>query len=241
MIDSNEKKRVSRRTLLVGLGLGAAATLAGCSTSSRARVVGLNAFAGGEPLPRGVTPEYAVAYGPITDNGYNIPGIDFRRVDPQFLRRQVSYAGPEAPGTIIIDTPTRFAYLVQPGGTAMRYGVGIGREGFAWEGRAKVQYKRQWPRWTPPSEMVDRQPELEIYREGMEPGLMNPLGARALYLFQNGKDTLYRLHGTPEYWTIGHAVSSGCVRFMNHDIIDLYDRAEAGATVIVNQPGGAAV
>ncbi len=237
MMTNNPMTRVhSRRTVLSGLGLGAIATLTGCVSAPRAQISDLSAF--GSDLP----PEYVTAYGPIFDGGYQIPAIDLRRMDQQFLRRQVAYNGPETPGTIIIDTPTRFAYLVQPGGTAMRYGVGIGREGFAWEGRARVQFKRQWPRWTPPNEMIDRQPELEPYRNvGMDPGLSNPLGARALYLFQNGQDTLYRLHGTPEWWTIGKAVSSGCVRFMNHDIIDLYNRADSGATVIVNQAGGATV
>jgi lipoprotein-anchoring transpeptidase ErfK/SrfK len=241
MTEDRTSRALSRRSLLQGLGLGAAAfALSACTTDSRARIANLTPFNGGTG-PGGVSPEYATAYGPIQDGGFLIPGIDLRRVDTRYLRREVAYAGPEEPGTIIIDTPTRYAYLIQPGGTAMRYGVGIGRDGFAWEGRARVQFKREWPRWTPPSEMIARQPELEIYRNGMEPGLKNPLGARALYLFQNGQDTLYRLHGTPEWWTIGKAVSSGCVRFMNHDIIDLYDRASAGATVIVNQEGGAAV
>lgn len=228
---------LSRRRLLLGLGAGAATlALSGCTTSARAPI---NAFA---PTGRGgIPPEYLVAYGPISDGGYDIPGIDFTRVDPQFLRREVAYNGPEAPGTVLIDTPTRFAYLIQPGGTAMRYGVGIGREGFAWEGNAVIQWKRPWPTWTPPAEMIARQPDLARFADGQEPGLNNPLGARALYLFQNGEDTLYRLHGTPEYWTIGRAVSSGCVRFMNHDIIDLYDRAQNGATVVVNQGGGRTV
>ncbi|WP_182085095.1 L,D-transpeptidase [Aureimonas sp. ME7] len=241
MSHNSDSRAVSRRFVLQGLGIGAAAlALSGCTTDGRARMANLTPFNGGTG-PNGISPEYVTAYGPISDNGFNIPGIDLKRVDPRYLRREVSYAGPEAPGTIIIDTPTRYAYLIQPGGTAIRYGVGIGRDGFAWEGRARVQFKRQWPRWTPPSEMIARQPELEVYRNGMEPGLKNPLGARALYLFKDGKDTLYRLHGTPEWWTIGKAVSSGCVRFMNHDIIDLYDRADSGANVIVNQEGGATV
>ena len=232
MTDIIDFNGLTRRHLLVGLGASAALALAGCTTANRASIA--------DTPSRGNLPsEYLAAYGPIDDGGFTIPAIDLKRMDPQFLRREVAYNGPEAPGTIIIDTPTRFAYLIQPGGTAMRYGVGIGRDGFAWDGRARVQFKRRWPRWTPPSEMIARQPELEQYRQGMEPGLMNPLGARALYLFQNGKDTLYRLHGTPEWWTIGKAVSSGCVRFMNHDIIDLYDRAADGATVIVNQQSGA--
>lgn len=232
MTDIIDFNGLTRRHLLVGLGASAALALAGCTTANRASIADT-------PSRGNLPPEYLAAYGPIEDGGFTIPAIDLKRMDPQFLRREVAYNGPEAPGTIIIDTPTRFAYLIQPGGTAMRYGVGIGRDGFAWDGRARVQFKRRWPRWTPPSEMIARQPELEQYRQGMEPGLMNPLGARALYLFQNGKDTLYRLHGTPEWWTIGKAVSSGCVRFMNHDIIDLYDRAADGTTVIVNQQSGA--
>jgi lipoprotein-anchoring transpeptidase ErfK/SrfK len=232
---------LSRRSLLLGIGgVGAAALLSGCASVSRP-IANLTAFSG-NGLPPGLDVDYATAYGPIYDGGFQIPPIDLNRMDRRYLRREVEYRGPEEPGTVIIDTPTRYAYLIQPNGTAMRYGVGIGREGFAWEGRANIQYKREWPRWTPPNEMIDRQPELEYLRGvGMDPGLKNPLGARALYLFQNGQDTLYRLHGTPEWWTIGKAVSSGCVRFMNHDIIDLYNRAQSGATVIVNQPAGATV
>ena len=117
----------------------------------------------------------------------------------------------------------------------MRYGVGIGRDGFTWGGRGRIQYKRAWPRWTPPSEMIARQPELEKYRNGMEPALDNPLGARAMYIFQNGQDTFYRLHGTQDAASIGKAVSSGCVRLINQDVIDLFNRVGPGATIIVRQ------
>ena len=139
-----------------------------------------------------------------------------------------------------MDTASKFAYVVQPGGRAMRYGVGVGRAGMEWSGRAKIQWKKKWPTWTPPAEMIARKPELSAYSAangGMEPGIGNPLGARALYLFQNGKDTLYRLHGSPEYWTIGTNNSSGCIRFMNQDIIDLYDRVPSGSPVLVRQGG----
>ena len=239
---------VSRRSFLTGLGIGASALATGCMSGSRARIADTaigpayyspeygDGYASGSGAA-GVSSDYAAMYGPIEDNGYLIPGIDFSRVDPRYFRHVVSDPTGEAPGTITIDTASRFAYLSQGGGSAMRYGVGIGREGFAWAGDAKVQWKQKWPKWTPPGEMIDRQPELEPYREGMQPGLTNPLGARALYLFQNGRDTLYRLHGTPQYWTIGTAASSGCVRFMNHDIIDLYDRAPVGANVAVRQGG----
>ena len=118
----------------------------------------------------------------------------------------------------------------------MRYGVGLGREGFGWDGRARIPFKRAWPTWTPPAEMIAREPELEKYRDGMEPGLDNPLGARALYLFEGRVDTLYRLHGTQEAYSIGRAVSSGCVRLLNQDIIDLYDRVPNGTEVVVRAP-----
>ncbi|BDA85998.1 L,D-transpeptidase [Aureimonas sp. SA4125] len=225
---------MTRRHLLMGMGLSAAAAVAGCTSSgSRARILEGRAGPGGSMRD----PAFLSMYGPIEDGGYLIPPIDPKLVDPMFFRQEVANMTGEAPGTMVIDTANRFAYFTQPGGRAMRYGVGIGREGFSWSGRAIVRFKRKWPTWTPPSEMVDRQPELEVYRNGMEPGLKNPLGARALYLFQNGVDTLYRLHGTPEYWTIGKAVSSGCVRFMNHDIIDLYDRVPDGTPVVVIQSG----
>jgi lipoprotein-anchoring transpeptidase ErfK/SrfK len=136
----------------------------------------------------------------------------------------------------VVDTTGHFLYLVQPGGRAIRYGVGLGRAGFEWSGNAVVQWKQKWPKWTPPDEMIARQPELTKYSAkngGMPGGLMNPLGARALYLFQNGKDTLYRLHGSPEWNSIGKSVSSGCVRLMNQDIIDLYSRVPAKTPVIV--------
>ncbi len=118
----------------------------------------------------------------------------------------------------------------------MRYGVGLGRAGFEWSGRGKIQWKQRWPKWTPPSEMIARQPELEKYSAengGMPPGLANPLGARALYIFEDGQDTLYRVHGSPEASSIGRAVSSGCVRLLNQDIIDLYDRVPSGSPIVV--------
>ncbi|RVN88417.1 L,D-transpeptidase, partial [Sinorhizobium meliloti] len=119
---------------------------------------------------------------------------------------------------------------------AMRYGVGLGREGFAWSGRGLIQWKQKWPKWTPPNEMIARQPVLAKYSAdngGMPPGLDNPLGSRALYIFQNGQDTLYRVHGTPEWQSIGKAVSSGCVRMVNQDVIDLYDRVRNKAPILV--------
>ena len=143
----------------------------------------------------------------------------------------------ERPGTIVVDTSGPFLYLVMEDGRALRYGIGVGREGFSWAGRADILMKREWPRWTPTNNMIARDPQLEKYRHGMEPGLNNPLGARALYLFENGRDTLYRLHGTNEPWSIGRAMSSGCIRLFNQDIIDLYSRVPRGTTVHVREHG----
>ncbi len=136
----------------------------------------------------------------------------------------------EPPGTIVIDTSARHLYLVQPGGGAIQYGIGVGRDGFAWKGIARVGRKTEWPRWIPPKEMLKRRPDLP---EEMEGGLDNPLGARALYLFQGDKDTLFRIHGTNEPDSIGKAVSSGCIRMMNADAIDLYERVKVGTRVVV--------
>jgi lipoprotein-anchoring transpeptidase ErfK/SrfK len=147
-------------------------------------------------------------------------------VDPIYLPQVVYYDGTEKPGTIIIDTPQRFLFLVQPGGTAIRYGIGVGRPGFAWAGVKHVSAKREWPDWRPPEEMLQRRPDLPHYMAG---GPDNPLGARALYL----GSSLYRIHGSNEPWTIGQAVSSGCIRMRNEDVIDLYDRVTIGAKVVV--------
>jgi lipoprotein-anchoring transpeptidase ErfK/SrfK len=147
-------------------------------------------------------------------------------VDPRYLRQEVDYHGPEAPGTIVIDTPNKFLYLVEPGGRAVRYGIGVGRPGFTWSGVHKVSAKKEWPDWVPPKEMLERQPGLPHFMAG---GPNNPLGARALYL----GSTLYRIHGSNEPWTIGHNVSSGCIRLRNADVIDLYSRVKVGAKVVV--------
>lgn len=176
---------------------------------------------------------FANAYGSKSDGKYRLPSIPVSKVSREYRRQEVSYSGKEKPGTIIVDTGARHLFLVQPNGKAIRYGIGVGRAGFEWSGVAKVGWKREWPTWTPPAAMIKRQPELAKYRGGMKPGLTNPLGARALYLTRRGSDTGYRLHGTPEWWSIGKAMSSGCIRLMNQDIVDLYNRAKPGAKVIV--------
>ena len=155
--------------------------------------------------------------------------------DPKFDRQVVDYDTTEAPGTVIIDTEAKFLYYVLDDGQALRMGVGVGREGFGWTGVVKVGDKQVAPKWFPPPDMVGRQPELAEYvAEGMPGGESNPLGERAIYLHDdNGKDTLYRIHGTIEPWSIGLNVSSGCIRMLNENVIDLYERVELGAKVIV--------
>jgi len=147
-------------------------------------------------------------------------------IDPRYLRQEVEFTGSEAPGTIVVDTPNKFLYLVQPGGRALRYGIGVGRPGFTWSGQHLVSAKKEWPSWVPPEEMLERQPYLPRFMPG---GPTNPLGARALYL----GSTLYRIHGSNEPWTIGQNVSSGCIRMRNADVIDLYNRVNVGAKVVV--------
>ncbi len=147
-------------------------------------------------------------------------------VNPVFVRQVVAYAGTEQSGTILVDTRAHFLYLVLGEGQAMRYGIGVARSGFEWSGTHKVTRKAEWPSWTPPAEMLRRQPHLPRFMEG---GPDNPLGARALYL----GSTLYRIHGTSEPWTIGQDVSSGCIRMTNEDVIDLYERVKVYAKVVV--------
>ncbi|MDO9416860.1 L,D-transpeptidase [Pararhizobium sp.] len=204
------------------------------------------ALAGCSTMPVSVTGErvatnqiFSDDYGPVEDSGFALPAIPINRVDKRFHRQIVDYTTKERPGTIVVNTPNRFLYFVLPGGKAVRYGIGVGKSGFAWEGEAYVAWKQEWPKWTPPKEMVARRPDLRQYgEEGMKGGLMNPLGARAMYLFNpEGKDTLFRLHGTPEWASIGTAASSGCIRLINQDIIDLYSRVRPGKNtrVVVQQ------
>jgi|SRR5581483_229847 len=147
-------------------------------------------------------------------------------MDPVYMKQIVAYSGPEKPGTVIIDTPKRFLFLVQEGGKAIRYGIGVGRPGFTWAGVKAISAKREWPDWRPPEEMLQRRPDLPRYMAG---GPDNPLGARAMYL----GSSLYRIHGSNEPWTIGQAVSSGCIRMRNEDVTDLYERVKVGTKVIV--------
>jgi lipoprotein-anchoring transpeptidase ErfK/SrfK len=156
-----------------------------------------------------------------------------QRVDPRFQRQRVRYDGGESPGTIVVNTSTRYLYLVEEDGWATRYGVGVGEEGRTLKGRATIGRKAVWPSWTPTENMMRRKPHLVQYAGGVPGGPQNPLGARALYLYRGGQDTMFRLHGTNEPWTIGTAVSSGCVRLTNEDIVDLYERVPSGASVLI--------
>lgn len=174
-------------------------------------------------------PQYAA----LSDGVVRIPPVDAEAIDTKYVKQRVRYATSQPPGTIVVDPYAKFLYLVQEGGFAMRYGVGVGRDGFGWSGTADIRRKAQWPTWTPPSAMVARQPELRQYSQGMPGGIGNPLGARALYLFQNGQDTLYRIHGTNEPDSIGKNVSSGCIRLLNQDVIDLFNRVPVGSKVVV--------
>lgn len=179
---------------------------------------------------------YRQLYGSVQDGGFIVPTVDLQQVEPKYFRREVANETGFPSGTLVVNTKTFYLYWTQPDGTAMRYGVGLGRAGFSWSGRGVIQYKRRWPTWTPPTEMIERQPELEKFSAengGQPPGINNPLGARALYIFQDGADTLYRVHGSPEAFSIGKAVSSGCVRLLNQDIIDLYERVPDGSSIHV--------
>ena len=153
--------------------------------------------------------------------------------DPRFLRQLSPYRTSERPGTIVVDTGAHFLYLVLGNGWAMRYGIGVARDGFEWSGTHNVTAKREWPGWTPPAEMRQRKPGLPEYMEG---GAENPLGARALYLYRHGKDTKYRIHGTSNASTIGRKTSAGCIRLFNQDAIDLFDRVPLGTRVLVRSP-----
>lgn len=199
------------------LGIFAALAISGFASASLAAPT-----EAGSPVPD--------AYGKIIDNGFQLPAIPIQKLDKKFHRQIVDFQTKESAGTVIVNTRERFLYYVLSGGKAVRYGIGVGKQGFAWSGTAYVAWKQEWPTWHPPKEMASRKPEVAKYVEdGMNPGVTNPLGARAMYLFNDkGQDTLFRLHGTPEWSSIGTAASSGCIRLINQDVIDLYSRVRPG-------------
>ncbi len=218
----------SRRSFLLStVSLGILA-VAGCSSTSRERKI--------TALRKLKRRQSTALYAALPNEKFPIAAIPPGLLKRKHQRRRVRYRTSEKPGTVVVDTRNFYLYHVERNGSAMRYGVGLGRAGFAWSGRARIAWKRKWPKWTPPAEMIKRDPKLSKWSAangGMPPGLTNPLGSRALYIFQGKKDTLYRLHGTPEVSSIGRAVSSGCVRLVNHDVIDLYSRVRSGSPIVV--------
>lgn len=179
--------------------------------------------------------DYDAIYAATYDGGFDVPAVDWRRIGRDHLRQRVPFDRGYKPGTIVVDVASRHLYHVERGGTAMRYGIAVGRDGFGWGGSVHVGRKASWPKWFPPAEMIERKPELEEHRFGMEGGPDNPIGARGLYLFRGGKDTLYRIHGTNQPYTIGSAASSGCFRMLSQDVIHLHERVRVGAEVVVLQ------
>ena len=180
---------------------------------------------------------YASIYGPVVDGVHEIPALDLDQVDHDLLRREVAFPTRYPPGTIVVNVTERRLYLVQRGGRALRYAVGVGREeAVNFRGSAVVGRKAEWPRWIPTADMIRKIPRYAAYAGGMAGGLENPLGARALYLYVGDRDSYFRIHGTNEPTTIGSAVSSGCIRMFNQDIIELYNRVPLGAPVVVLQP-----
>ncbi|MCS6758717.1 MAG: L,D-transpeptidase [Candidatus Devosia euplotis] len=207
---------VSRRSFLLGAGIGLGAlALAGCAT-------------GGMSLA-----EAERIYGPLPDERFPIPAVNVAKIDPKYYRRNVRHDSKEAAGTIIVDPRKHYVYRIEGDGNATRYGVSVGRAGFLWNGDAYIGRKAEWPVWTPPREMIQRQPEVAKYAGGMPPGLDNPLGARTLYLYQNGVYTLYTLYSTRVAETIGKGISSGCIGLLTQDMMDLYARTPVNTKVIV--------
>lgn len=202
---------ISRRGVLFGLPL----LLAGCASSG----------IGQQRLNYGAKPE----------EKFPLPAMHLDKVKPELRRQEVSYDTSHPAGTVVVDIPARRLYYVLGDGRAMRYGVGVGRQGLALRGDAYIGRKSEWPSWTPTANMMRRDPRNLKYAGGMAGGPNNPLGARALYLYRGGNDTMFRLHGTNQPQSIGHAMSSGCIRMLNHDIIDLYSRVPVGSKVVVLQ------
>ncbi|OJF97385.1 L,D-transpeptidase [Pararhizobium antarcticum] len=202
---------ISRRSLLLGFS----ALLAGCSSS-------------------GV--DQRANYAALPNEPYPLKAVPLEKIKPELRRQEVAYATTEKAGTIVVDTPARRLYYVLGNGRAMRYGVGVGRNGYALAGVASIGRKAEWPTWTPTPNMIRRDPGKNLkYAGGLAGGPNNPLGARAIYLYRGGNDTLFRIHGTNQPQSIGLAMSSGCIRMMNHDVIDLYGRVQSGGRVVVLQ------
>lgn len=208
---------LNRRSFLFGSAASLSALgLAGCATS--------------DDLLRA---EAAKLYGPVPAEKFPIPAVDLSKMDPKYFRQTVRYESSEAPGTIIVDPGHYYVYRIEGDGNATRYGANVGRAGFLWSGEAYVGRKSEWPIWTPPKEMIARQPEARQYAGGMKPGLDNPLGARALHLYKDGVYTLYTIYSTSDPLTIGTNITSGCTGLLTQDMLDLYPRTPLKTKVIV--------
>lgn len=223
---------LTRRKMIAGASVSAAAGLAGCVSSNSNPAIDAAAT-------DGVAPEYSAIYAEIKDADFTVPAVILKEVDSEFLRKNVAYATKEASGTIVVDPANHFLYHVEDGGRATRYGVGVGGDGFGWAGDATIKSKQKWPDWHPPKEMIERRPDLKTMMValqsgvGMHGGIDNPLGARAMYLWRGDHDTLFRIHGTNMPSTIGLSLSSGCIRMINQDVMDLYQKTPVGTRVVV--------
>ncbi len=239
---------LTRRMMIAGASASAASCLAGCVGTNPNPVINAAAIPAPPPpwppqaahdMADAVEPQYSAIYAEVKDGNFTVPAVKLAQIDSAFLRKNVSYASKETPGTVVIDPANHFLYHVEEGGRATRYGVGVGREGFVWAGEATIKSKQEWPDWYPPKEMVDRRPDLKKVMVGLQSGVgmhggpSNPLGARAMYLWQGNKDTYFRIHGTNEPWTVGLSQSSGCIRMINQDAMDLYQKTPIGTRVVV--------
>lgn len=187
-----------------------------------------------QPVPE----DFVNAYTARQDGAFTVPAVPEDKIPPHLKRQEVAYASDDAPGTIIIDPTAKTLHLITAPGKAMRYGIAVGKDGFQWAGESLITNRRHWPTWTPPKEMIARKPELSKWEKGQPGGPTNPLGARALYLTTNGVDYGFRIHGTPEWNSIGRNASSGCFRMINQDVMDLYDRVPNGVKVVVLNADG---
>ena len=221
-LDGRSNGRIDRRAFLGGVGaLGLAGALPAAAEAPRSNTA----------IPSFASP--ARLYAAMEDGGHKLPAIPYEKIDKRYLRQVVLDPSMSKPGTIVVDSNTKFLYFVVENNRAIRYGVSLGKAGFDWVGSANIEYRKAWPVWTPPPEMIKRKPELAKWANGMPPGPQSPLGARALYLFRNGQDTMYRIHGTPEWSSIGKNASSGCLRMLNQDVIDLFSRVSGPTPVHV--------
>ncbi len=229
----------SRRSFVLGApGFGALA-LAGCAADLMPSPTDDLARPRRPATRTRAVPDYRATYAAYPGEKFPVPAVDYGAIDPRFLRQTVDYPWREPVGSIVIDPGSHHLYFVEAPGEATRYGVGVGKEGFGWSGAARVNMKRDWPDWIPPREMIERDPAIRAQLQptargmGVPGGPTSPLGARAMYLFGEGRDLGYRIHGTLEPLTVGSNVSSGCIRMINQDIVHLYTRAALGTPVTV--------